>query len=106
MSAILVSTGFFAVAVGLIYYVPFHISLLSINILTFVAFGYDKYKAKSTTAYRTSESLLLLLCALGGWIGGASAMFSFRHKVRKVSFLMLWALAALANVIVTWRLIQ
>ncbi len=87
----------------LIYLIPFHISLLSINVLAFIAFGADKYKSKSNS-YRTSESLLLALCLMGGWIGGAFAMFTFRHKTRKISFLLLWLLTVVANIIILVKL--
>ncbi len=58
---------------------------LSINILTFVAFGLDKMKANYQFS-RIPEKALWILCALGGSIGGLLGMKVFRHKTKKNSF--------------------
>ena len=55
------------------------------NILTFLAFGLDKWKAKHASR-RIPIVTLLGLSALGGSIGGIVAMFAFRHKTRKDYF--------------------
>jgi len=62
--------------------------LLAINLLTFIAYGHDKWKSqhphprgnKRHTRRRTPEATLLLLAALGGSIGALAAMYLFRHK--------------------------
>lgn len=53
--------------------------LLAANLLTFVTYGIDKYKARHKK-WRIPEATLLLLAALGGSIGALLAMRLFRHK--------------------------
>ena len=59
--------------------------LLAINILTFVVFGVDKYKAIKKQ-YRVPEETLFLLAVMGGSAGALAGMFMFRHKTRKWYF--------------------
>lgn len=59
-----------------------------INMLTFLIFGIDKYKAKKNYS-RVSEKGLFLLCFIGGGIGGFIGMYTFRHKTRKWYFNLL-----------------
>ncbi|MGM9947202.1 DUF1294 domain-containing protein [Floccifex sp.] len=56
-----------------------------INILSFIVYGVDKYKAIHQK-YRIPENILLCLTILGGGIGSLCAMFVFRHKIRKRKF--------------------
>lgn len=53
--------------------------LLAANLLTFVTYGIDKYKARHNK-WRIPEATLLLAAALGGSIGALLAMRVFRHK--------------------------
>ena len=55
--------------------------LVLLSIITFIAYGVDKCKAKRG-AYRTKEKTLLLLSFLGGAFGGYPAMLIFRHKTK------------------------
>ena len=56
--------------------------LLAVNLLTFIAYGHDKWKAQHPrrSRRRTPEATLLLLAALGGSPGALLAMNLFRHK--------------------------
>ena len=63
----------------LIYY------LLSVNLLTFLAFGIDKWKAKPKR-WRITEAALLLLAALGGSPAALLAMRVFHHKTLHKKF--------------------
>ncbi len=63
----------------LIYY------LLSVNLLTFLAFGIDKWKAKHKR-WRITEAALLLLAALGGSPAALLAMRVFHHKTLHKKF--------------------
>ncbi len=62
--------------------------LLAINLLTFIVYGHDKWKAQHPHPHahprrsrrRTPEATLLILAALGGSIGALLAMHLFRHK--------------------------
>lgn len=66
-----------------------HISLILylviINVITFVMFGVDKYKA-IRQEWRIRESTLLGLALIGGSIGGWLAMYIFHHKTKKAKF--------------------
>ena len=59
--------------------------LVIINVITFVIFGVDKYKA-IRQEWRIRESTLLGLALVGGSIGGWLAMYIFHHKTKKVKF--------------------
>ena len=59
--------------------------LLAANLLTFVTYGIDKYKARHNK-WRIPEATLLLLAALGGSIGALLAMRVFRHKTQHKKF--------------------
>ena len=59
--------------------------LLAINLLTFVTYGVDKWKARHNR-WRVREAALLLLAALGGSIGALLAMRVFHHKTQHKKF--------------------
>ena len=55
--------------------------LVLLSLITFIAYGVDKSKAKRG-AYRTKEKTLLGLSFFGGAFGGYPAMLLFRHKTK------------------------
>lgn len=55
--------------------------LVLLSLITFIAYGVDKRKARKGK-YRTKEKTLLLLSFLGGAFGGYPAMLIFRHKTK------------------------
>ena len=55
------------------------IYLVIINMITYVVYGIDKWKAKQSK-WRIRESTLLGLAAIGGSIGALLAMKILRHK--------------------------
>ncbi len=59
--------------------------LIVINIVTWIAFGLDKWKAKSGK-WRIPERTLLLMALAGGSLGALAGMIMFRHKTRKAKF--------------------
>ena len=59
--------------------------LFLINLLSFLLYGLDKYKAVRQE-WRIPERVLLLMAFLGGAFGALSAMRIFRHKTRKGRF--------------------
>lgn len=65
----------------LIYY-------LIINIIAFLLYGMDKWKAK-LGAWRIPEKTLLGIALLGGGLGALLGMQLFRHKTRHLSFRIL-----------------
>lgn len=56
-----------------------------INIITFVMYGIDKYKAKKSK-WRIPESTLLGLAAIGGSIGAWLGMQVWHHKTLHKKF--------------------
>ena len=59
--------------------------LLAINLLTFVLYGIDKYKAKRKR-WRIPEAMLLWLAVLGGSPAALVAMRLFHHKTLHKKF--------------------
>lgn len=59
--------------------------LVGINILTWMVYGIDKWKARNSQ-WRIPERTLLLLTLAGGSVGAAAGMMVFRHKIRKPKF--------------------
>ena len=59
--------------------------LLTINLLTFVTYGIDKYKARHKH-WRVREASLLLLAVLGGSPAALLAMYLFGHKTQHNKF--------------------
>lgn len=56
-----------------------------INVLSFLLFGIDKYKAKKNKR-RVSERTLLVSAAAGGSLGAFAGMRMFHHKTQKKKF--------------------
>lgn len=59
--------------------------ILLLNLITFVVYGIDKYKAKKGR-WRISEQTLLTLALFGGCIGAWLAMKTFHHKTMHKKF--------------------
>ncbi len=64
--------------------------LVVINLVTFLVFGLDKWKAKRTQAHprtrRVPEKTLFLLALLGGSVGALLGMRVWHHKTLHRSF--------------------
>lgn len=71
-------------------WMPLGIWLLAVNLLTFLIFGWDKFKAKwkerHQDARRVPEKTLFLLSALGGSLGALAGMRVFHHKTLHKAF--------------------
>ena len=65
---------------------PLLVFLVIVNIFSLLFFGVDKLKSKRG-GWRIPE-LRLLLVALFGPFGAYAAMLLFKHKTRKVKFLL------------------
>lgn len=79
---------------------PFWIllALSVLNIATFFAYSFDKYKARKGL-WRTQEQTLHGLALLGGWPAAWLAQRHLRHKSSKASFLELDRGMAAANIL-------
>ena len=69
--------------VGIIGLKNITIYLLIINILGFLAMGFDKWKAKKGR-WRIPEDSLFMFTILGGGIGTIAGIYAFRHKTKKL----------------------
>lgn len=69
------------------------------NLIAFIMFGVDKYKA-SHDLWRIPESTLILFAFLGGAIGALAGMKVFHHKTRKIKFRILIPAALVFNIAV------
>ena len=61
---------------------------LIINLLTFIIWGYDKFRA-TFQQWRVPEKTLTLLIILGGGLGALLGITVFRHKSRKLQYKIL-----------------
>ena len=71
-----------------------YIYLIIINIISFILYGLDKYKAIHNK-WRIPEMILISISFLGGGIGSILGMITFRHKTKKLSFKILNTLSLL-----------
>lgn len=63
---------------------------LALTLVTFAAFGIDKFQAQ-THRWRTPERVLLGLALAGGAYGALAGMLIFHHKTRK-GYFWLWVI--------------
>ena len=73
--------------------------LISINVVTFIAYGVDK-RAAVRGNWRVPEIQLHTLEFLGGWSGALVAQRFFKHKTKKKSFRTDFYLVILAELVV------
>ena len=59
--------------------------LVAINVVTFLLYGIDKFKAKRSK-WRIPESVLLGLAVIGGSVGAWLGMMVWRHKTQHKKF--------------------
>ena len=71
--------------VGIIGLKNIVVYLLVINILGFLAMGFDKWKAKKGR-WRIPEDSLFMFTILGGGTGTIAGIYIFRHKTKKAKF--------------------
>jgi uncharacterized membrane protein YsdA (DUF1294 family) len=73
--------------------------LLGINVIAFLAFGWDKRQSTRARAWRIAERTLIALALFGGALGALLGQQVFRHKTQKQPFRMLLWLAAIINIL-------
>lgn len=69
-----------------------------INVIAFLAFGWDKRQSERHGS-RIAERTLLGLALFGGALGALVGQQTFRHKTQKQPFRTLLMLAALVNIL-------
>ena len=79
------------------------IFLLTVNVISLVSFGIDKFNSKKR-GYRISESRLLLLAFFGPF-GALAGMLLLRHKTRKIKFLLVPIFAGIQAFLMVWYFI-
>lgn len=80
-------------------------AVTAVNALTFLAFGWDKWRAHRRGT-RVPEATLLWLAFGTGVVGAWVAMSVFRHKTRKRGFRLVLILVTVCNplwLLVWWR---
>jgi len=79
--------------------------LISINLVTFMAYGVDK-RAAQNGSWRVPESQLHSLEFMGGWCGAIIGQKFFHHKTKKESYqAFFWALLFL-EVVIVWSILK
>ena len=69
---------------------------IALGIITYAMYAKDKAAAQSGD-WRTPESTLHLLSALGGWVGAMVAQTYLRHKSQKAEFRLAYYLTVIIN---------
>ena len=72
--------------------------IITINTISFLTYGFDKYAAIKNKQ-RIPEKVLILLSIVGGSIGSILGMIIFHHKTKKVKFITLNPLILIIQVI-------
>jgi uncharacterized membrane protein YsdA (DUF1294 family) len=75
------------------------------SLITFIVYGFDKWKAKRGQ-WRVKENTLHLLSLLGGWPGAGLAQQFLRHKSSKKPFRIMYWVTVVANIsiVILWLL--
>ena len=87
------------------YAVYVAIAYATMSVIAIALYGFDKRRAVSG-GLRVRERTLHVVELLGGWPGALIGMQLFRHKTRKLSFLLVtWTIVA-AHVFGGWWLLH
>jgi len=80
------------------------IYLIFINIFSFFFYGFDKLQAikNDKNISRVSERALLFTSLIGGSLGALCSMFLFRHKIRKLPFIVKFIVVVLIQMLVIY----
>jgi len=76
--------------------------LIIINVITFIVYAVDKYKAINKKR-RIGELSLFFLGFIGGPVGALLSMLLFRHKTKKIRFYFLNILYIGIWILLLWR---
>ena len=82
------------------------IYFIVINLIGFFIMWLDKRKAKKGV-WRIPEKTLFIITALGGGIGTIAGMYTFRHKTKKIQFVIGFPLITILEIItIIWFIIK
>lgn len=82
------------------------IYLILINLFGFFIMWLDKRKAIKGS-WRIPEKTLFIITALGGGIGTISGMYAFRHKTKKLAFVIGFPVITILEIIaLVWFVVQ
>ncbi|MBN1538369.1 MAG: DUF1294 domain-containing protein [Anaerolineales bacterium] len=73
-----------------------------INVVTFVIWGIDKFKAEQRQ-WRIPERTLIALIIIGGAFGALAGMSLFRHKTRKTYFRVLGIVCSVIHAVLIFQ---
>lgn len=76
-----------------------------INLASFIVFFMDKQKSKRDK-WRIQEKTLHTLSYMGGVFGSIAAMLMFRHKTKKLDFIIITAIALFINLFILYKLLE
>lgn len=77
--------------------------LIAYNIIVFIVYGIDKYKAIKHK-YRISEKILITLSCFLGIVGAILGMVIFNHKTNSNGFKLQIVLSALLNAVIVYSI--
>lgn len=83
----------------------FLLYLLSINTISFLLFGFDKFLALKNKR-RIPEKELFTVTTIGGAFGGLFAILVFNHKLSKTSFMWRFMFLFLLNTVGVYFLLR
>jgi len=83
----------------------FLLYLLSINAISFILFGFDKFLAIKNKR-RIPEKELFTVSTIGGAVGGMFAILVFKHKISKTSFMWRFMFIFIVNIVGIYFLLQ
>ena len=84
------------------------IYILNMSLLSFLLYTYDKFQAINTSKNinRVSENKLLFSSFIGGTIGSIVAMIFFRHKIKKISFIIKLFVVIILQAVIVYMMIK
>lgn len=78
---------------------------LVITVITFLVWGFDKFRAQ-LQQWRVPEKTLYMLIILGGGVGALLGMTVFRHKTRKTKFKIISVVSVLVHIVIYFYLLS
>ena len=83
----------------------FLLYIVSINVISFVLFGFDKFLAIKNKR-RIPEKELFTVSTIGGAFGGLFAILVFNHKISKAFFMWRFMFIFIVNVVGVYFLLR